>query len=282
MAQKAAAALDLDLTKSWVVGDRAEDMNLAGEIGANGVFLGAEEDRHPAWGPFVYNYPSLAAAAPFIIEEITDVVLLDSFPSKRLPDPSHYIDAYREEQTLAFRSIDPQHFKAAALALQAAIRERHWVFTAGNGGSAAVANHLWCDHAKMIRHSTELRPRVMSLSASAEIMTAIANDIGFDSIFAYQLEGVAEPGDVLIVFSVSGQSLDVIRAVQWANEHGLKTIAVTAFGGGQARELADTSIHIKTDNYGIAEDIMQAVMHAFAQYIRQFEMTPEAIRYSRF
>ena len=105
------------------------------------------------------------------------------------------------------------------------------------------------------------------------VVSAIANDIGYDSIFEYQLQSLADSGDVLIAISSSGRSPNIVRALQWANDNGLRTIALTGFSGVPARELAGVSVHVGCDNYGIIEDAHQACMHLLAQYVRQSRMT---------
>jgi phosphoheptose isomerase len=151
------------------------------------------------------------------------------------------------------------------------------VFSCGNGGSAAIANHLQCDHLKGIRAGSDLAPRVISLSANVELITAVANDIGYDDVFAYQLQSQSVAGDVLIAISSSGQSPSIVRALTWARGHGLRSIALTGFDGGDSRMLAEVSLHVDATNYGVVEDIHQALVHALAQYIRQSRMAPDAI-----
>lgn len=165
----------------------------------------------------------------------------------------------------------------AADILLEAYNRRAGVFSCGNGGSASIANHLQCDHIKGVRNKTDLIPRVLSLSNNVELLTAIANDIAYEDIFAYQLESQSAPGDVLIAISSSGRSANIVRALSWARANGLRTIALTGFEGGAARTIAEVSVHLRGNNYGIIEDLHQAVMHALAQYIRQSRMTPEEI-----
>jgi D-sedoheptulose 7-phosphate isomerase/D-glycero-D-manno-heptose 1,7-bisphosphate phosphatase len=151
------------------------------------------------------------------------------------------------------------------------------VFVCGNGGSASIANHLQCDHVKGIRVGTELHTRVTSLSTNVEILSAIANDIGYDAVFEFQLESMARPGDVLVAVSSSGRSPNIVRALSWAENHGMQTIAMTGFGGGDARRVAGVSIHVDAYNYGIVEDAHQACMHLLAQYARQSRMAADAV-----
>lgn len=275
MALKAAVDLNLDLANSWVVGDRPEDVALAKAVGAHAIALTAV--------PGAIHFPSLASAASFIIAQITGEPMDQEFPTEQIPDPSHYIDGYREELVQAFRSVEPFRFKSAALAVQHAYALGSRVFTCGNGGAASIANHFHCDHTKGVRQATEMTPKVISLSTSVELLTAIANDIGYDAIFAYQLESLAEVGDLLVAFSVSGESPNIIRALQWAHEHGVRSISVTGFNpDNRAAKLSDISLHIRSSNYGIVEDIQQSMMHAFAQFARQSVMSPDAIRSTRF
>jgi len=123
--------------------------------------------------------------------------------------------------------------------LEAAIHNGHFVYSCGNGGSAAIANHLQCDFLKGAQTDTELLPRVVSLSSHLELITAIANDIAYDEVFAYQLRTLARPGDVLLTISSSGNSENIVRAVQWARDNRVGSIALTGFDGGRSATLAD-------------------------------------------
>jgi phosphoheptose isomerase len=136
---------------------------------------------------------------------------------------------------------------------------------------------MQCDHVKGIRTGTDLSPHVLSLSANVEVLTAIANDTGYDNVFVYQLEAQSEPGDVVLAVSSSGRSANIVRVLTWAREQGRRTIAVTGFDGGPARAIAEVSVHVDCTNYGIVEDLHQAIMHALAQYIRQSRMSADAI-----
>lgn len=199
------------------------------------------------------------------------------FPATRFPDAPSFFDMYAEETARAWRTVDPAALDQAAAILVEAYTGGAGVFSCGNGGSASIANHLQCDHLKGVRNQTDLTPRVASLSTNVELLSAIANDLGYENVFEYQLESQSRPGDVLVAVSSSGGSPNIVRALTWAREHGLRTIALTGFTGGTARTVAEAAIHVDSTNYGIVEDLHQAIMHALAQYIRQSRMTPEAI-----
>lgn len=139
-----------------------------------------------------------------------------------------------------------------------------------------------CDFQKGIRTDTTLRPRVISLSSHLELVTAIANDISYDDVFAYQLASTGRAGDLLITVSSSGDSENVVRAAQWAKQNGIQILSLVGFSGGRSATIADVTIHVVAENYGIVEDVHQSVMHVFAQFLRQSHMTPEAIAKSRF
>lgn len=199
------------------------------------------------------------------------------FPSESFPDAGSYFSGYADELAQAWKTIDLSAMDRAAAILVAAYARRAGVFACGNGGSASIANHLVCDHVKGVRTKTDLMPRVASLSNNIEILTAIANDLDYDEVFTFQLQSQSRPGDVLIAISSSGRSANIVGALTWARDHGLRTIAITGFDGGQARRVAEVAIHAECGNYGVIEDLHQAVMHALAQYIRQSRMTPETI-----
>ena len=113
----------------------------------------------------------------------------------------------------------------------------------------------------------------MSLSAQAELLSAIANDIGYEAVFEYQLQSQGRPGDLLVAISSSGRSPNIIRALEWAEANGMQTISLTGFEGGPARDVATAAIHVDSQNYGVVEDAHQTCMHLLAQYVRQSRMS---------
>lgn len=190
------------------------------------------------------------------------------FPDRPYADIGSFAEGYFALYAEAAASVDRTAFQAAARLLVERIEAGRHVFSCGNGGSAAIANHLVCDHMKGIRTGTTLQPKVHSLSATVELITAIANDIGVEEIFAFQLDSLAAEGDVLIAISSSGASPNVLRVLEQARERGVATIAMTGFSGGGAAEMADISLHVDCANYGVVEDVHQSLMHILAQYIR--------------
>jgi phosphoheptose isomerase len=199
------------------------------------------------------------------------------FPAAPFANAASYFDAYAEEIARAAKTVELGAFDRAAAILLDAYSRGARTFSCGNGGSASIANHMQCDHVKGVGTATDLCPRVLSLSANVELLTAIANDTGYENVFVHQLRSQSEPGDVLVAVSSSGRSLNIVHALTWARDHGLRTIAVTGFDGGAARTTAEIAIHVDSANYGVVEDLHQAIMHAMAQYIRQSRMSADSV-----
>jgi D-sedoheptulose 7-phosphate isomerase len=171
--------------------------------------------------------------------------------------------AYFHSLSVTLRHLDSATVKLFDIA--AAIRQAPRIFIAGNGGSAAIANHMCCDVTK------GCRPYILdtvSLVANPSMLTAIANDIGYDETISYQLDtSLIYSTDVLILISSSGNSPNIVKAAKKAKKLGSKVIGFTGFDGGQLKKLADLNFHVPSDNYGIIEDIHSSAMHAIAQYI---------------
>ena len=270
MALAAAASLGLDLHTSWVVGDSEVDVGLAHAIGARPILLGAHAPR-----PDALTVTDLAGAVALILGSEEHVLLpgRPQFPVARYESADAFGRDYSEQLARALDTVDHAELDRAAKLINTAHDHGCALFSCGNGGSASIANHLQCDHVKGVRVGTGLLARVQSLSTNIELFSAIANDLGYESVFEYQLQSQARAGDVLIAISSSGRSANIVRAIEWAAANGLSTIAFTGFDGEPARSLATVTIHVATSNYGIIEDAHQACMHLLAQYVRQSRMT---------
>jgi D-sedoheptulose 7-phosphate isomerase len=198
------------------------------------------------------------------------------FPARLFEDAGSLALEYFANYSKAAATVDSAQLKRAGELLESVIAAKGTVYACGNGGSAAIANHLTCDCLKGIRTATALKPRVISLSATVELITAIANDFSYEEIFSFQLSSLAEPGDLLIAISSSGNSPNIAGALTWAKANGVKTIAMTGFDGGAAAKLADVSLHVNAENYGVVEDVHQSLMHLLAQYVRHKNLTDGA------
>jgi phosphoheptose isomerase len=208
--------------------------------------------------------------------------MTDKFPGQKYSTAGAFLADYATAMAAALNSVRPSEIDRAVTAMKRAIQADRLIFTCGNGGSAAIANHLTCDCSKGIAANTTLRPRVVSLSATVELVTAIANDMEYPEVFAYQLKNAARPGDVLITISSSGDSENIVRALAWAGDNGMTTIALSGFSGGRSAQMADISLHVAAHNYGVVEDVHQSLIHILAQYVRMSELPSELVQALRF
>lgn len=146
-------------------------------------------------------------------------------------------------------------------------KDGRFVFILGNGGSATTASHLAEDLGKTCQG--KLRPedadtrrmKVLSLTDNTGWLTALGNDLGYDRVFVEQLMHYASPGDLVIAISGSGNSPNVLAAVEWANTHGLTTFAVTGFDGGKLKKLCHAGMHVALDDMALAETLHLCVAH---------------------
>jgi D-sedoheptulose 7-phosphate isomerase len=159
--------------------------------------------------------------------------------------------------------LDQGQIENVSELVEAAYDEGRFVFICGNGGSGANASHLCEDLAKCTLRDFEgqKRLKVLSLTDNTAGIMAWANDEGYDRIFVEQLKNLASPGDLLLAISGSGNSPNILKAVAWANEHGLTTVGVTGFGGGKLKDLAHHNLHAAIDDMGIVESLHQIVFH---------------------
>lgn len=141
------------------------------------------------------------------------------------------------------------------------------VFLCGNGGSAGNAIHLANDYLYGIAKKSGGGLRVNALSANAAVLTCLGNDIGYDKIFAEQLAVQAQAGDLLIVLSGSGNSPNIVTALEQAKKMDVKSYAILGFSGGKCKDLADVAIHFSVDDMQIAEDLQLVVGHMLMQWL---------------
>jgi D-sedoheptulose 7-phosphate isomerase len=163
--------------------------------------------------------------------------------------------------------IDPAQVSALADAVYSCYQREATVFICGNGGSGSNASHLCEDLGKGtlrredFENDRKKRLRVLSLTDNTPYILAWGNDEGFDRIFVEQLKNLARPGDLLIAISGSGNSPNVLRAVDWANRHELATFGCTGFSGGKLKSLAHKNLHVPLDDMGIVESIHLTAFH---------------------
>ncbi|NQU31884.1 MAG: SIS domain-containing protein [Bacteroidetes bacterium] len=141
--------------------------------------------------------------------------------------------------------------------------ERKTIFVIGNGGSAANASHFAQDLAKGTRKNINIKKRIRALSLTDNVafITALGNDDGYDTIFEQQLRTFANNGDILIAISGSGNSPNIIKAVEWANENKIFTVGITGYNGGRLKQICKQSVHIELNDMATVESIHSYALH---------------------
>ncbi|HSU68703.1 MAG TPA: SIS domain-containing protein [Tepidisphaeraceae bacterium] len=172
-----------------------------------------------------------------------------------------WIDRYREAQQAATESIPSETVAKLIERFRVALAEDQQVFVFGNGGSAANASHFATDLGKGSSDKIGKRFRVISLNDNMSWITALGNDYAYEDVYVRQLMNYAKPGDVVLVMSVSGSSPNIVKAVQWAKEHGVWTAALVGGKRGKLADLADLSIVVPSEHYGRAEDVQMTICH---------------------
>jgi D-sedoheptulose 7-phosphate isomerase len=177
------------------------------------------------------------------------------------PELLPWIDAYVAAQDRAIRSVPPAEIAAVIEVVKRAGHEGRRIFVCGNGGNAANAAHFTTDLGKNASAVASRSFRVLSLADNVSWMTAIGNDFAFDDVFVRQLTNHAEPGDLLVVSSVSGGSPNLVAACRWAKQHGLEIIALVGVNRGAVAPFADHLIVVQDGHYGRVEDAQMNILH---------------------
>jgi D-sedoheptulose 7-phosphate isomerase len=190
-----------------------------------------------------------------------------------------YIESYIERLTATIGSLPRDRIARLGATLLRAYRNDKQVFTLGNGGSSSTASHMAADLAKNTIGPNMQRFRITSLNENAAIVTALANDIGYEHIFSEQLINVIRPGDVLIAVSASGNSPNVLEAIRHAQRANAEVVALLGFDGGAAAKLADNAIVVPSWDYGVVEDVHLVINHMLVEYFQAYlaELRPSVL-----
>ena len=157
--------------------------------------------------------------------------------------------------------LDVDALDAALTLLADCLENERNIYVFGNGGSSATASHFQNDFNKGVSEHTKKKFRFTCLNDNVPTVMAVANDIGFEEIFRFQLRGKLKPSDVIFAISGSGNSKNVINAVEYAKEHGNRVIGLTGFNGGKLKQLSDISLHAPINSMQITEDIHMIFDH---------------------
>lgn len=182
-------------------------------------------------------------------------------------DLSRYVKEYGGALASALMKVEPDDLDLAYGIIKHAHVAGGRIFVGGNGGSAAISDHLCCDFTKGIMTQSNTALQVKSLVGDTALMTAIANDIGYDQVFSQQLEIFEMSAkDVLVLISSSGNSANIRTAYDFAKSRGASVVGLTGFDGGYLKKHANACLHINSNNYGVIEDAHQSLMHILAQF----------------
>lgn len=183
------------------------------------------------------------------------------------PRPAAQFADYAGRLQKVLESSSWENVEALGRDLLECWKARKQVFLCGNGGSAGNAVHMANDFLYGISKTYGSGLRVNALSANSSVLTCLANDCGYDEIFSMQLAVQANRGDVLIVLSGSGNSPNIVRALEQARKSGMKSYAILGYTGGKAKSMADVAIHFVVDDMQIAEDMQLIVGHMLMQWL---------------
>ena len=185
--------------------------------------------------------------------------------------PGNFIPQYLRTCAKAIQSLNEEKILGMGSRILQAYAEGRTIFIAGNGGSAALSSHLACDLSKTVcganPRGKKKRLRVISLNDNISVFSAWANDEGYEHVFSEQIKNLAEPGDVLIAISSSGNSKNIINAIEIAKNMGLHTMAWVGFDGGAAFSMAHDYILVENFDYGVVESTHDVLCHMVTAWV---------------
>jgi D-sedoheptulose 7-phosphate isomerase len=180
------------------------------------------------------------------------------------------IKNYIELEINTLRQLDVEQIDAALNLLNETRQRKGRIYICGNGGSATTASHFQNDFNKGVSEYIEVPFRFHCLNDNVATIMAIANDIGYEEVFRFQLRGNLEPGDILVAISGSGNSKNVINAVEYAKAQGNKIIGLTGYSGGKLKELSDISLHVPVQSMQVTEDVHMVFDHLMMSVLYRF------------
>ncbi|MCF7825778.1 MAG: SIS domain-containing protein [Candidatus Marinimicrobia bacterium] len=181
---------------------------------------------------------------------------------------SRYFKSYKSRLINLIENIDDSVLDEIIAAMEKTIPAKSKIYVIGNGGSSATASHMMNDFGVGLRRRKIRNFNILSLGDNTPVLTAAANDLGYDSIFSIQLEGQLNKDDVIIAISCSGNSPNIVKAVEYAKQMGSTIIGLTGFHGGKLKEMSDINFHVDVDNheYGLVEDLHMILDHIIYTY----------------
>lgn len=186
-----------------------------------------------------------------------------------------WVTEYLEKYNQSLQAISADVILPILSKFVQSCKDEKQIFVFGNGGSASNASHFVTDFAKGVGDAVGTKIKALSLNENVSLMTAIGNDYSFEEIYSKQLANLGQPGDLVFTLSVSGNSPNLVKAVEWANEHGLHTIALVGGKKGKLYEIAKQSVVIDSLHYGHVEDIHMLICHIITY---AFMENPEIVK----
>ena len=187
----------------------------------------------------------------------------------RTGNPIDYLKSYKQTSAEIMQKIGDEEVAAFIELLEVARENDQQIFLCGNGGSAATASHLANDLGKGASWGRDKRFRVLALTDNISWITALANDIDYSQIFVEQLKNYAKPHDLLVAFSGSGNSRNILEAVKWANQRDLLTVGITGRPGGELGQTAGLPIFVESSHMGHIEEGHFLIQHLVGYYFME-------------
>lgn len=185
----------------------------------------------------------------------------------------NHVSEYRNKLNNLFDEIDFDVLEQITATIVDAYKNDKTIYVAGNGGSAATASHYKVDFGFFVRYFKKKRIKVVSLTDHSPLMTAIGNDNSYEEVFTQQMQDYFNKGDVLIAISASGNSMNVVKAAEYANELGGTSIGLVGFEGGKLKDACKICLFTPNPkgDYGPIEDLHMIVCHMLVSYLKEDE-----------
>jgi len=200
------------------------------------------------------------------------------FPLKKISSSKEFYLEYINQKNDLLQNINFYKLDKIINLLKKSFKNNNILYTCGNGGSSSLADHFTCDFIKQTNNQTNLKVKSISLASNFSLISAIANDVNYDKIFSFQIEKLCKKNDVLFLFSVSGNSPNLIEAIKAGKKIGVKIVSFTGFDGGKLSKMSDHNLNFPIANFGIVEDCHISIMHYLSQYLRNINLKKKSFK----
>ena len=200
------------------------------------------------------------------------------FPLKKISKSKEFYLEYINQKNDLLQKINFKELDKIINLLKKSFKNNNILYTCGNGGSSSLADHFTCDFIKQTNNQTRLKVKSISLASNFSLISAIANDVSYDKIFSFQIEKLCKKDDVLFLFSVSGNSPNLIEAIKVGKKIGVKIVSFTGFDGGKLSKISDFNLNFPIANFGMAEDCHISIMHFLSQYLRNISLKNKSFK----